>query len=237
MDIMPAVDIRGGNAVRLVQGNYDKETVFGSPKDFAQEWVRQGTSYLHLVDLDGAKAGYPVNLELVNDIVNHCDAKIQLGGGLRSLESIKSVVNLGVSRFIVGTAAISDRELLELLATEYAAQLVVSVDIRGEFVSISGWLEDTVIRAVDFFSELEEVGVQRIIYTDIERDGVAIGPNLEMCQYITSQTELSLIVAGGISDIRDILKLKSIGAEGVIIGRALYTGDVDLSEALEAAKE
>jgi len=236
MDIMPAVDIRGGNAVRLVQGDYDKETIFGSPKDFAEEWVRQGTNHLHLVDLDGAKVGYPVNLELVQDIVNQCDAKVQLGGGLRSLESIKSAVDIGISRFIVGTSAISDRELLELLAKEYAAELIVSVDIRGEFVSVSGWLEDTAIRAVDFFRELEKVGVRRIIYTDIERDGVAIGPNLEMCQYITNQTRLSLIVAGGISDVSDIAELKSIGAEGVIIGRALYTGDVNLSEALEVAQ-
>ena len=236
MDIMPAVDIRGGNAVRLVQGDYDKETIFGSPKDFAEEWVRQGANHLHLVDLDGAKVGYPVNLELVQDIVNQCDAKVQLGGGLRSLESIQSVVDIGISRFIVGTSAISDRELLALLAKEYAAELIVSVDIRGEFVSVSGWLEDTAIRAVDFFKELEKIGVRRIIYTDIERDGVAIGPNLEMCQYITNQTKLSLIVAGGISDVSDIAELKLIGAEGVIIGRALYTGDVDLSEALEVAQ-
>lgn len=236
MDIMPAVDIRGGNAVRLVQGDYDKETVFGSPKDFAEEWVRQGSSHLHLVDLDGAKAGYPVNLDLVQEIVNGCSVKIQLGGGLRSMESIRRVVALGVSRFIVGTSAISDRELLEVLAKEYAEELIVSVDIRGDFVAVSGWLEDSTIRAVDFFTELEKVGVRRIIYTDIERDGVAIGPNLEMCQYITSQTRLSLIVAGGISSIGDISELKSIGAEGVIIGRALYTGDVNLSEALEVAK-
>lgn len=236
MDIMPAVDIRGGNAVRLVQGDYDKETIFGSPKDFAKEWVKQGANHLHLVDLDGAKVGYPVNLELVQDIVNQCDAKVQLGGGLRSLESIQSVVDIGISRFIVGTSAISDRELLALLAKEYAAELIVSVDIRGEFVSVSGWLEDTAIRAVDFFKELEKIGVRRIIYTDIERDGVAIGPNLEMCQYITNQTKLSLIVAGGISDVSDIAELKLIGVEGVIIGRALYTGDVDLSEALEVAQ-
>ena len=236
MNIMPAVDIRGGNAVRLVQGDYDKETIFGSPKDFAEEWVRQGTSHLHLVDLDGAKVGYPVNLGLVQNIVNQCDAKVQLGGGLRSLESIKLAVDIGISRFIVGTSAISDRELLELLAKEYAAELIVSVDIRGGFVAVSGWLEDTVIKAVDFFKELEKVGVRRIIYTDIERDGVAIGPNLEMCQYITNQTKLSLIVAGGISDVGDIAELKSIGVEGVIIGRALYTGDVNLSEALAVAQ-
>lgn len=236
MDIMPAVDIRGGNAVRLVQGDYDKETIFGSPKDFAEEWVKQGANHLHLVDLDGAKSGYPVNLELVQDIVKQCDAKVQLGGGLRSLESIQSVVDIGISRFIVGTSAISDRELLALLAKEYATELIVSVDIRGEFVSVSGWLEDTAIRAVDFFKELEKIGVRRIIYTDIERDGVAIGPNLEMCQYITNQTKLSLIVAGGISDVSDIAELKLIGAEGVIIGRALYTGDVNLSEALEVAQ-
>lgn len=236
MNVMPAVDIRGGNAVRLVQGDYDKETVFGSPKDFAEEWVRQGSSHLHLVDLDGAKAGYPVNLDLVQEIINHCGVEIQLGGGLRSLESIQAVVALGVNRFIVGTSAISDSELLEQLADEYAAELIVSVDIRGDFVAVSGWLKDSSIRATDFFVELEKVGVKRIIYTDIERDGVATGPNLEMCEYITGQTNLSLIVAGGVSSISDIAELKSIGAEGVIIGRALYTGDVNLSDALEVAR-
>ncbi len=150
MDIMPAVDIRGGNAVRLVQGNYDKETVFGSPKHFAQEWVRQGTSHLHLVDLDGAKAGYPVNLELVNDIVNHCDAKVQLGGGLRSLESIKSVVDLGVSRFIVGTAAISDRELQNSLFQLISGENLYRYQVGWRTPQLRQWIFSRNLRKLAF---------------------------------------------------------------------------------------
>ena len=237
MEIWPAVDIRGGNAVRLEQGDYARETVFGTPIDFAAKWVQKGARNLHLVDLDGAKQGYPVNTDIVENICSSNHVNIQIGGGLRSESAVQKVLDIGVQRFIIGTSAIRDEKLLRALSDRYGDRLIVSIDARGELLATSGWIEETDIRLFPFLKHLEENGVSNIIYTDIERDGRPTGPNIDMCERILSNTEINLNVAGGISSIDDVLRLKEIGAHGAIIGRAIYTSDIDLTEAIRIGDE
>lgn len=233
MIILPAIDIKDGQCVRLFQGDYAQVTMYDSdPVHVALRWQDAGSSWLHLVDLDGAKAGYPVNAALVKRIREATTLHIELGGGIRTLEHIAQMLDLGVDRVILGTVAITDRALLQEALARWQERIVVGLDARDGYVAITGWLETSSVKAVNLAAELSSLGVQRFVYTDIARDGALTGPNLkalaEMQQAVTS----ALVASGGVSSLADLHALAQSGVEGTIIGKAIYTGAVDLTTAI-----
>jgi phosphoribosylformimino-5-aminoimidazole carboxamide ribotide isomerase len=247
MDIFPAIDLLDGKCVRLYQGDYDKSQVFNdNPAQMAREWLDLGATKLHLVDLDGAKAGHPVNLAAIASIIevvkNISDRQIevQVGGGLRTAASVGELLKLGVDRAILGTVAVEQPQLVADLCQQYPHQIVVGIDARDGKVATKGWLETSEVSATDLASRMAIMGVAAIIYTDIHRDGTLAGPNLAALRELASSIEIPVIASGGVSSVRDLLDLLSLstlGVTGVIIGRALYTGEVSLTEAIRAVGE
>ncbi len=233
MIILPAIDIKDGHCVRLYQGDYDKVTTYGTdPVEVALRWQEAGAIWLHIVDLDGAAQGKPVNATLIGRIRAATQMHIEVGGGMRSLEHIQQVLDLGVDRVILGTIAITDRALLEKALERWKERIVVGIDARNGLVSIAGWRETSQVRATTLAAELERVGVQRFGYTDIARDGVLKGPNLEALREMQQATSRPLIAAGGVGTLDDLQALAVLGVEGAIVGKAIYTGDVDLATAI-----
>jgi phosphoribosylformimino-5-aminoimidazole carboxamide ribotide isomerase len=236
MEVIPAVDIRGGRCVRLHQGDYDRETVFDDdPIAAAVRWASLGARRLHIVDLDGAREGQQVNADLVRTIVQTVDAAVQTGGGIRDLETVRATLESGVNRVVIGTAAVRDPELLRQAVALARDRLIVSVDAREGIVRLQGWTEGSDLDASSFVRQLASLGVERIVYTDIERDGVRGGPNFEMYETLVADTSLAVIAAGGVSSLDDLRRLSDCGVEAAIIGRALYTGEIKLTEALAVA--
>ena len=235
MQILPAIDLRGGKCVNLVQGIAEQETVFSnSPVEMAIQWQAEGAEYLHLVDLDGAFQGESANLHIVSEIVDMLDIPVQLGGGIRNMEQIDAVLALGVHRAILGTAALKQPELVKQACEKHGEHTAVGIDAKDGMVATHGWLEVSQKSAVDFAVELTEV--QTIIYTDIKSDGMLKGPNVEATQAIIAAVTANVIASGGVTSLTDIEALKKIGASGAIIGRALYTGDLVLSDAINTAQ-
>ncbi|HTI14891.1 MAG TPA: 1-(5-phosphoribosyl)-5-[(5-phosphoribosylamino)methylideneamino]imidazole-4-carboxamide isomerase [Dictyobacter sp.] len=233
MIILPAIDIKDGECVRLYQGDYAQVTTYDTdPVQVALRWQSAGASWLHLVDLDGAAQGYPVNLALLQRIRQATTLHIEVGGGMRSLEHIEQVLASGVDRVILGTVAITNRELLLEALQKWGERIVVGLDARDGWVAISGWRETSRVKAVDLACELSALGVQRFIYTDIARDGVLQGPNLPALAEMQAAISTSLIASGGVSSLSDLQQLAQTAVEGVIVGKAIYTGDVDLAEAI-----
>jgi phosphoribosylformimino-5-aminoimidazole carboxamide ribotide isomerase len=233
MEIIPAVDIRNGKCVRLYQGDYDQETVFSDdPVSFAVQWKELGASRIHVVDLDGAAAGEPRNMPVVARIATETGLPVQLGGGIRNEVTIKEALNAGVDRVIMGTIAIENPDLLQELCGKFGESIVVSVDARNGYIATRGWLTDTESKALEFSMRLVSMGVKRMLYTDILRDGTLTGPDLVTIRELTGSGKLPVIAAGGIATVDHLRKLKETGVEGAIVGKALYTGDVDLREAL-----
>ena len=247
MDIFPAIDLLDGKCVRLYQGDYDKSQVFNdNPADLARSWLEQGADKLHLVDLDGAKAGHPVNLDAIASIVEVVKTtasqpvQIQVGGGLRTEASVRQLLNLGVDRIILGTVAVEQPELVKDLCHKYPQQIVVGIDARAGKVATKGWLETSEVLATDLAKRMAHMGAAAIIYTDIHRDGTLMGPNLDALRELASGIEIPVIASGGVSSLQDLLNLLSlttIGVTGAIVGRALYTGEVNLTEAIRAVGE
>jgi len=240
MIIFPAIDLRAGKAVRLLQGDRDKETVFSdNPVAVAHTWQDFGASFLHLVDLDGAFSGHPQNLDVVKEIVSVLKIPVQLGGGIRDLETVDKILNLGVNRVILGTAAISQPKLVEEAVKRFGEHVLVGIDGKNGLVAIEGW-ENTVEKTVsELAREMREVGITRIVFTDTRRDGMMKGPNIESTQEMAVSSGLKIIASGGVSSIEDIQALKDLeglGVEGVITGKALYTGALQLKEALALAE-
>jgi phosphoribosylformimino-5-aminoimidazole carboxamide ribotide isomerase len=234
MEIIPAVDIRGGRCVRLYQGDYGRETVFADdPVEVACRWQDEGATRLHVVDLDGAREGRPTNAELVGRIVAAVRVPVQVGGGLREMPAIRRYLDAGVDRVVLGTAAVKDRALLAEALAEAGQRIVVSVDARSGQVTVEGWEEETRLGAAELMSELAGLGVCRFIYTDTARDGTLEGPNLRAIEGLVARVSVPVIYAGGVSGVDDLVRLASLGLEGAIVGKALYTGDVVLREALE----
>lgn len=234
MQVIPAVDIRGGQCVRLTQGDYARETVFeADPVVAARRWADLGAQRIHVVDLDGARGGQQANADIVRAIARGVSCPVQTGGGIRNLETLEATLAGGLDRVAVGTAAVKDPEFLRRAVEVAPAQLIVSVDARDGRVSLEGWTEGTDLDAVAFIEELASLGLQRIVYTDISRDGVAGSPNFEMYERLTSKVPLAVVAAGGVSRVDDLRRLAECGVEAAIIGRALYTGDIDLREALK----
>jgi len=235
MQIIPAIDIKDGRCVRLYQGDYDRMTVFDNdPVAVAQRWAELGAERLHVVDLDGAKVGRPLNAQIVFAIVRAIGIPVQLGGGLRDRPSVDAALNLGVDRVILGTAALAQPDLLRELITAYGERIAVGVDARHGWVAVHGWQETSQIRATDFVRQMAEFGVRHIIYTDIARDGTLIGPNVEALAELVTLDGPAVIASGGVGSVDDLLRLARAGASGAIVGQALYTGAIDLPETLQA---
>ena len=233
MEVIPAVDIRNGKCVRLYQGDYDRETVFSDdPVAIAVQWKELGALRIHVVDLDGAAAGEPRNMPVVARIAKETGLPVQLGGGIRTEATIEEALNAGVNRVIMGTIAIENPEMLKELCGKFGEAIVVSVDARNGYIATRGWLTDTESKALEFSKRLVSLGVKRMLYTDILRDGTLTGPDFITIRELTSDGELPVIAAGGIATVDHLRKLKETGVEGAIVGKALYTGDVDLREAL-----
>lgn len=247
MIILPAIDIKDGKCVRLYQGDYSKVTSYDTdPVRVAQRWQEAGASWLHVVDLDGAASGYPVNVELIERIRAATSLRIEVGGGLRMLPQIEQVLDLGIERIVLGTVALTDRALIEEALHRWGERIAVGLDALDGRVAIQGWRETSSTQATSLARELRMLGVQRFIYTDIARDGALKGPNLEalseMQRVITEPLKASfdatyptsaLIASGGISAIDDLHAIAGLGIEGAIVGRAIYTGAVVLAAAIQ----
>lgn len=234
MIILPAIDIKDGQCVRLYQGDYAQVTTYDlDPEKVAQRWQRSGASWLHIVDLDGAAAGQPVNVESIKRIRASTTMHIELGGGMRTLVDIGQMLDLGIDRVVLGTVALTDRALLMEVLARWGERIVVGLDARNGSVAISGWRETSQVRATSLATKLCADGVQRFIYTDIARDGALKGPNMEELKEIQRMISCSLIASGGVSSIDDLHSLAGLGIEGAIVGKALYTGDIDLAEAIQ----
>lgn len=236
MILFPAIDIKDGQCVRLYQGDYDQMTVYASdPVEVARRWQEAGASWLHVVDLDGAKEGHPVNTALIARMCQETTLKIEVGGGLRSLEHIENTLAVGVERVILGTAVLTDRALLDQAVQRWGQRVVVGLDARDGLVAISGWRETSHIKATELARELSDAGVKRFIYTDIARDAAMQGPNLAALRAMLDALQGSattLIASGGVSSLADLKRLAQLEVEGAIIGKALYVGALDLAEAL-----
>ncbi|NIA31647.1 MAG: imidazole glycerol phosphate synthase subunit HisF [Actinobacteria bacterium] len=234
MLIFPAIDIISGECVRLTQGDYSKKQTYSkNPTKIAKKFEQDGASFLHIVDLDGAKIGSPRNLAQIQAILQNTNLSVQVGGGIRSFEDAKKLFDLGVDRIILGTSAVSDKSLLKKLLEKYCSQkIVVSIDARDEKVLVEGWLKNSGKTLFEFLDELKVLGVKTIIFTDIKSDGMMEGPNFSTIKQVIA-SDLNVIVAGGISSIKDLRKLKEIGAYGAIIGKALYEEMIDLSQAVK----
>lgn len=233
MKLYPAIDLKDGNCVRLLQGDYNEVTVYGSnPAEMAKKWESLGGDYLHIVDLDGAKEGKGINDEAIKAIVKAINIPIELGGGIRTLEDIKAKLEMGVDRVILGSAAIKNKALVKEAIESFGAdKIVVGVDAKNGMVAIEGWLEVTNVTALDFCRELEQIGVKTVIYTDIAKDGMMQGPNIEETAKLAEATKLDIVASGGVSSIEDLKKLEATGVYGAIIGKALYIGAIQLEEA------
>lgn len=233
MEVIPAIDIRGGLCVRLSQGDYNRETVFDDdPIAVAVRWASLGAQRIHIVDLDGAREGAQANAVLLRRIVQTVGAAVQTGGGIRDMKTLSTALDDGVSRVILGTAAVRDPDFLREAVAVARDRLVVSVDSRDGIVQLQGWTEDSELEAGPFVRQLAALGVERVVLTDIERDGVRGGPNFELYERLVADTSLSVIAAGGVSTLEDLRRLSECGLEAAIVGRALYTGEITLTEAL-----
>lgn len=237
MQIWPAIDLRGGNCVRLMQGDYERETVFGEdPAAMAKHWVSQGADRLHLVDLDGARDGKPSNLASIRAILAAVDVPCQLGGGIRDTETIAQLIELGLSRLVIGTAALKQPDWFRDQARKFPGQLVLGIDARNGFVATDGWLETSSTPAVELARQFEGEPLAAIVYTDIAKDGMLAGPNAEEMQRMQQQVKLPVVASGGVSRVEDVALLAKIPMAGCIIGRSLYEGSLTLEAALAAAK-
>jgi phosphoribosylformimino-5-aminoimidazole carboxamide ribotide isomerase len=240
MLIIPAIDLRGGKCVRLIQGKADAETVYSDdPVAMAVRWQSKGALLLHLVDLDGAFTGTQKNLDVVRKIVDALNIPVEIGGGIRDQEAIERVFQAGVQRAILGTSALKDPAFAEAICREYGDRIAVGIDARDGMVAIRGWTEVGEKSAIHFATEMEEAGIRTIIYTDIKRDGMLMGPNIEATKKVAQAVrETEVIASGGVSslqDIRNLRNLELLGVTGVIVGKALYTGDLRLEDAISEA--
>ncbi|MUL34912.1 1-(5-phosphoribosyl)-5-[(5-phosphoribosylamino)methylideneamino]imidazole-4-carboxamide isomerase [Gloeocapsopsis dulcis] len=246
MEVIPAIDLLAGKCVRLYQGDYTRSQVFNdNPADMAQQWVEQGATRLHVVDLDGAKQGKVVNLAAIEAITSAVSVPIQVGGGLRDAcgkgkalrTTVAQLLDLGVQRVILGTVAVEQPQLVADLCQEFPGQIVVGIDARNGKVATRGWLETSEVLATQLATQMQELGAAAIIYTDIYRDGTLSGPNLEELRELATQISIPVIASGGVSSVTDLLSLlalEPLGVTGAIVGRALYTGDILLKSALQA---
>ena len=240
MKIYPAIDILGGKAVRLKQGRKDDATVYGDPLEMAAKWAQKGAGWLHLVDLDGAFEGEPRNLDILREIAATLrDVKLQVGGGIRSMPTVERLLDAGIRRVVLGTAAVQDQAFVAHVLAERPESVAIGIDARDGKVQVSGWTEDSRIGAIELARALQDLGARLVIYTDIARDGVLKGHNVDATREMLESTELQVIASGGVSSMADLYELANIAHErldGVIIGKALYEGHIQIEEALASAR-
>lgn len=234
MIIFPAIDIRGGNAVRLTQGDYDQEKVYHTdPVAVAKEWEAQGAEYIHIVDLDGAKSGESANGEAIRRIAKSVNIPIQVGGGVRSMEDVTRHIQNGVRRVIIGTSAIENPSFVQEAVKRYGDQIAVSIDARNGYVATDGWTSTSDTKATTLIQQLESFGVQTIVYTDILKDGMMQGPNFEELKEVNESTTIDVIASGGVSTEENVQSLQEMNMYGAIIGKALYEGDISLERLMK----
>lgn len=238
MELFPAIDLIGGCAVRLVKGDYAQKTVYSeNPEEVARSFAEAGARYLHVVDLEGAKNGGTPNLETIKNIVETGGLLVEVGGGIRSEEVIKKYLDVGVFRVILGTAAVQNPAFLEEMVQKYGEKIAVGVDIKDGMVAIKGWTEVSCESCFDFCEKLQKIGVKTIICTDISKDGLLSGTNLELYKVLSEKFSVDIMASGGVTTLEDVKKLSDMGLYGAILGKALYTGNIDLKAAVQLTKE
>lgn len=234
MIIYPAIDIIDGKCVRLSQGKFDQVSVYGDDLvEIAMKWKSSGAKWLHMVDLDGARGKKNSNPEKIKEVVNATGLLIEVGGGIRNMSSLENILNSGVSRAIIGTAAVKNPEFLKKAVREYGSKIAVGIDAKDGMVAIDGWENKSTLEALEFAKAVEEVGVKTIIYTDISRDGMMLGPNINAMLAMKKAVSMEVIASGGVSSIEDLIELDKIDMPGAIVGKALYNGAIDLQKAFE----
>lgn len=238
MQVIPAVDLRNGKCVRLIQGQYDKQITYGDdPVEPAREFAQAGAQLLHVIDLDGAKEGTSVNRRTVKRIVDSVDIRVEIGGGIRTEESIRDMLEtIGVERIILGTAALKNFAWFEKMTKLFPGKLVLSIDAKGANVATDGWLEQTGQTLIETARRAAALPLTAIIYTDIDKDGMLAGPNIERTRALVEAVDVDIVAAGGVTQVTDVIRLAEIGVAGAVVGRALYEGTFDLREAIEIAK-
>lgn len=237
MNIFPAIDIIDGKAVRLFKGDYNQMTVYNdNPVEVAQQFQKCGAEFLHLVDLEGAKDGTTPNIQTVKAIRENTRLFIEIGGGIRNMETVKTYIDAGVDRVILGTAAVKDPDFLKCALEKYGEKIAVGVDIKDGFVAIKGWLESSQYTGLEFCQKMQDIGVKTLIITDISKDGAMKGTNRELYRELSQKLSLNITASGGVSTIDDVKALREMNLYGAIIGKAYYIGAIDLAEALEVAK-
>ncbi len=237
MLIFPAIDLYEGKAVRLYKGDYDQMTVYSDhPEEIARDFAAKGATHVHLVDLEGARSGHTPNLETVLRLKEASGLFCEIGGGIRSMETVKTYLSAGLDRVILGTAAVEDPAFLREALDAWGEKIAVGVDVRDGFVAVKGWTENSALGFMDFCREMEKLGVQTLICTDISRDGAMRGTNREMYRQMSETLGLRITASGGVSTLEDVKSLRAMDLYGAIIGKAYYTGDIDLKEAIEVAR-
>ena len=234
MKIFPAIDIKDKKCVRLLKGNFENKKVYDlSPLDQAKKYKDFGFNYIHIVDLDGALKGETVNLNIIEEIIKSLNIKIEIGGGIRSIENLKNYIDIGVDKVIIGSAAVKNKKFLGEACDKFKNKIALGLDAKNGFIAISGWKEETKLKALDFVSSINNYDLSRIIYTDINRDGTKTGPNIDETIKVAEISKVPVIISGGVSTIKDIENIKKFenqNIEGVVIGKAIYDGDIDLKQ-------
>lgn len=238
MDLYPAIDLSGGKVVRLLRGDYDKMTVYSdAPLEVAKAFKRVGAEYLHLVDLDGAKAGDILNLQIIEKIVSDSGLKVEAGGGVRNLSTVERYIDLGVLRVIIGTAAVTDPMFLRQAVERFGDKIAVAVDIKDGFVATHGWTQTSAENFFEFCQKLQDIGVKTVICTDISKDGAMLGINEQLYEKLAKSFSMNFIASGGVSSMYDLIKLSETGVSGTILGKSIYTGTIDLANAVAIMKK
>ncbi len=234
MIIYPAIDMKDQSCVRLQQGAYEKMTVYEKdPVKVAKRWESMGAEILHLVDLDGARSGHRVNEPVVRKMLENISIPVQLGGGIRDTEGVKKLLDMGVSQVIIGTVAVKKPDWIKEMIEKYGKRIIVSIDAINGLMATDGWESVSDVKAIDYIKELKSYGLNRIVYTDIEKDGMLVGPNFQIYEELTKEVPIEVIASGGVTTLDDIRRLKSMNLYGAIIGKALYDGKLDLEEVLK----
>ena len=238
MEIIPAIDLVDGKCVRLMQGQYHRQiTYHDNPVEQAREFAEAGANWIHIIDLDGARIGEPLNIKVVEDVAKQVSClKIEIGGGVRDENSISKMLDAGVERVIIGTNAVSDFDWFSKMAKKFSGKLVLGLDARGSKIAIRGWMEDSPQKLCDFAIQAAALPLAAIIYTDIAKDGMMAGPNFERTKAVVDAVDIPVIASGGVTELDDIVKLKQLGVAGAIIGRVLYEGKMNLAEAIQKSK-
>ena len=237
MLIFPAIDLYDKKAVRLFKGDYNQMTIYSeNPLDVAKSFKAAGAEYIHMVDLEGAKDGTTPNFDIVASVAKESGLKVEIGGGIRNEETVKKYIDAGVMRVILGTAALNDRQFLESVCKKYGDKIAVGADLKDGQVAVKGWLETSNVSGMDFLSQMESLGVKTVICTDISRDGAMRGTNRELYRELSEKFSMDIVASGGVSTLDDVKALREMDLYGAIVGKAIYTGDIDLSQAIEVAK-